>query len=377
MSKLQLHVEELEPRLALTLPAPAHVVIVIEENHSNSEIIGSSAAPYINSLAQQGAFMTNSYAIEHPSQPNYLDLFSGWNQGVFDDYVPYGPFSTPNLASELNAAGLTFGGYSESMPSVGFTGGSAHDLYVRKHNPWVNFSNVPSTENMPFSLFPSNFNKLPTVSIVVPNLQHDMHNGTVHAADTWLKSNLNSYVQWAKTNNSLLIVTWDEDDGSQNNKVPTIFVGQMVQPGHYTGSINHFNVLRTVEDIYDLPHAGASATAAPITGIWKTTPAANSATGDATAVPASPYAVTFTLAGVGSRVWVTAGNGSGSIGINSVTMMSANGEASDAPLPGNPVRVAGPIRPGAAHAKIDEGDLCNPHSEDSLFLCAAGAQGHT
>jgi len=328
MSKLQLHVEELEPRLALTLPAPAHVVIVIEENHSYSQIIGSSAAPYINSLAQQGALMTNSHAIEHPSQPNYLDLFSGWNQGVFDDYVPYGPFSTPNLASELNAAGLTFGGYSESMPSVGFTGGSAHDLYVRKHNPWVNFSNVPSTENMPFSLFPSNFNKLPTVSIVVPNLQHDMHNGTVHAADTWLKSNLNSYVQWAKANNSLLIVTWDEDDGSQNNKIPTIFVGQMVQPGRYSGSINHFNVLRTVEDVYHLPHAGASATAAPITGIWKTTPAAHSVASDAMAYQAGQYPGAFTITGVGSTLWITAGNDSGSTGVNSVTVVSANGEAS-------------------------------------------------
>ena len=64
------------------VPRPDHVVIVIEENHSYGEIIGSSFAPYINSLATRGALFTQSYAITHPSQPNYLDLFSGSNQGV-------------------------------------------------------------------------------------------------------------------------------------------------------------------------------------------------------------------------------------------------------------------------------------------------------
>ena len=63
------------------VPRPDHVVIVIEENHSYSEIIGSSAAPYINSLAAQGALFTQSHATTHPSQPNYLHLFSGSNQG--------------------------------------------------------------------------------------------------------------------------------------------------------------------------------------------------------------------------------------------------------------------------------------------------------
>lgn len=78
------------------VPRPDHVVIVIEENHSYSEIIGSPAAPYINSLAAQGALFTQSYAITHPSQPNYLDLFSGFNQGVTNDSCPH-YFTTDNL----------------------------------------------------------------------------------------------------------------------------------------------------------------------------------------------------------------------------------------------------------------------------------------
>jgi hypothetical protein len=106
-------------RVSLTIPQtnifgitpPNNVVIVIEENHSFSSIIGSSSAPFINSLAQQGALFSQSFGVEHPSQPNYLDLFSGSNQGVTDDSCPH-TFSTVKLAGELAAAGLTFTGFS-------------------------------------------------------------------------------------------------------------------------------------------------------------------------------------------------------------------------------------------------------------------------
>src|SRR5579863_9612155 len=93
---------------------PDHIVIVMEENHSFADIIGSSSAPFINSLAQQGALFTQSFAVEHPSQPNYLDLFSGSNQGVTDDSCPH-TFATENLATELTAAGQTFTGFSEDL----------------------------------------------------------------------------------------------------------------------------------------------------------------------------------------------------------------------------------------------------------------------
>jgi acid phosphatase len=267
MTKVHPQVEALEPRVVLNVPTPAHVVIVMEENHSYNEIIGSPNAPYINSLASQGALMTNSFALQHPSQPNYLDLFSGSNQGVNDDSCPHS-FSAANLASELIAAGLTFGSFAESLPSVGYTGCTAPGGYVRRHNPAVDFTNVPSADVLPFSSFPTNYATLPTVSFVVPDLADDMHNGTIQTADTWLKNNLDGYAPWALKNNSLLIVTWDEDDGTQNNQIPTLFVGQAVQPGQYNESINHFNVLATVEAIYGLPFAGASATANPITDIW-------------------------------------------------------------------------------------------------------------
>jgi acid phosphatase len=95
-----------------------------------------------------------------------------------------------------------------------------------------------------------------------------MHSGSVAAADQWLKDNVGSYANWAQTHNSLLIVTWDSDDGTAGNQIPTIFVGPMVKPGQYAESIDHHNVLRTVEDMYGLPLLGGSATAASITDVW-------------------------------------------------------------------------------------------------------------
>src|SRR5215510_1563457 len=249
---------------------PDHIVIVIEENHSFAEIIGSSSAPYINSLAQQGALFTKSFAIEHPSEPNYLDLFSGSNQGITNDNCPVGPFSTANLGSELIAAGKTFTGFSEDLPSVGSTVCTS-GAYARKHNPWVNFSNVPTSSNQPFTSFPTDFTTLPVITIVVPNLNDDMHDRTFQQGDTWLQTHIDPYVQFAKTHNSLLIVTWDEDDSSMSNQIATLFVGPMVKTGQFGEVIDHFNVLRTVEDLYSLGHAGQAANVSPITDVWNTT----------------------------------------------------------------------------------------------------------
>ncbi len=261
-------VEELESRLVpSSLPTPDHVVMVIEENHAYSQIIGASTAPYINSLAQQGALFTQSFAIEHPSQPNYLDIFSGSNQGVTNDTCLTSLKSTANLGSVLIAAHDTYAGYSEGLPSVGSTVCTSGS-YARKHNPTSDFSNVPTSDNLPFSSFPSDYSRLPTVSIIDPNLLDDMHDGTIQQGDTWLRNNLSSYVTWANTHNSLLIVTWDEDDSSHGNQIATIFVGPMVQPGQYSEHIDHYTILRTIEDMYGAAHAGMSASRNPITDVW-------------------------------------------------------------------------------------------------------------
>jgi phosphatidylinositol-3-phosphatase len=238
-----------------TLPKYSHVVVVMEENHSYSDIIGNtSQAPYFNTLAGEGALMTSSYGVTHPSEPNYMALFSGSTDGLTADSCPVTSTSTANLGSELLAAGDTFKGYAEGLPSSGSTVCTSGE-YARKHAPWINFSAIPAADSLPFSAFPSssNYASLPTVSFVIPNLDDDMHDGTIAEADTWLQKNLDAYAQWAKTNNSLLIVTWDEDDGSQGNHIATIFVGQQVRPGRYTQPVTHYSVLATIEAAYALP----------------------------------------------------------------------------------------------------------------------------
>ncbi|WP_123040280.1 alkaline phosphatase family protein [Cohnella candidum] len=250
---------------ATNKPKVNKIVVVIEENHSYKQIFNNPNAPYMNQLMKAGANLTNHYAIEHPSQPNYYDLFSGSNQGIKDDKRPKTKFSTANLASELIKKGYSFGGYSESLPKTGFDGSfDSKFKYARKHNPWTNFTNVPSSANMPFSAFPKDFSKLPDVSFVVPNLDHDIHDGTVKQADDWLKQNLSAYVEWARKNNSLFIVTWDEDDFSSKNKIPTFLVGPMIKPGSYALKSNHFSLLRTIENLYGLPPLGASKSAEPL-----------------------------------------------------------------------------------------------------------------
>jgi phosphatidylinositol-3-phosphatase len=253
-------------------PKPDHIVIVMEENHSYADVIGSANAPYINSLAAQGASFTNSHGVAHPSEPNYLALFSGSTQGLTSDACPV-TYTGANLAAELIQAGDSFGGYSENLPSVGSTTCSAPNifnvLYARKHAPWVNFPALPTSINMPWTSFPPDYSTLPTVSIVIPNQVDDMHSASIQQGDTWLKNNMDGYVQWAKTHNSLLIVTWDEDDGSASNQIPTIFVGPMVKGGTYSEMINHYAVLRTLEDFYKLPYANNSATATPISDVWQ------------------------------------------------------------------------------------------------------------
>lgn len=252
---------------AAGVPTPAHVIVVLEENHSYSQIIGSSQAPYINSLAKKGAIFTNSYALTHPSQPNYLALFSGSTQGITDDSCPH-TFPSRSLESILRAAGQSFIGYAEGLPAPGSKVCSA-GYYVRKHAPWTDFSRDRSADDQPFTTFPSRFSKLPTLAWVIPDLLDDMHDGTIQEGDLWLHDNLAAYVKWAETHNSLLILTWDEDDDSSGNHIATIFVGPMVKPGKYGEKIAHYNVLRTLEDMYGLPHLGNSSSATPITDVWQ------------------------------------------------------------------------------------------------------------
>ena len=305
------------------LPKYDHIVIIVEENKDYDEVRNEKLAPYINRvLRAEGANFTQMYGEEHHSQGNYFWLFSGFNQNVgFEDVVPDStnnpnyPFSAPNMASELIAKGYTFCGYAESLPYIGCDTTVTYTkikkkgvvidsigLYGRKHVPWISFSNVPDSLNKRFADFPkdtADFKNLPTVSFVIPNLDHDMHNGpdsiSVPLGDDWLYANIDPYYQWAKKNNSLLIITFDENDDHRHiknltnpnpkdtipdtllpqtvldtikdktiynkdyeNRVVTIFAGAHIKKGDYAEGkgMTHVNILRTIEAIYGLSKAG-------------------------------------------------------------------------------------------------------------------------
>jgi hypothetical protein len=263
------------PASSAVIPTPAHTVIVVMENHSYSQVIG---APYISTLAKSGANMTDSHGVRHPSQPNYLAIWSGSTQGLTDDSCPH-TYSGNSLGAQLLNSGRNTAIYSENLPAAGSLVCSASGGYARKHNPLADFpATSGAATNLPFTAWPaSDFSKLPTVSMVVPNLCNDMHDCSVSTGDNWLKAHMDPYVQWAKTHNSLFILTFDEDDFTTANRIPTIFVGPMVRPGNYPETINHYNVLHTVEAAYGLPQIGVAA--APITDIWASTaPSSSSST---------------------------------------------------------------------------------------------------
>ena len=249
------------------VPRPDHVVVVIEENRSFDQIANTTNAPYIHSLMERGALLIASHAIRHPSQPNYIALFSGSTHRIGDDDC-VSSLRGDNIGSELFRAGLTFTGYSESMPRVGFRGCSSGG-YERKHNPWVNFTNVPPTANQPFTNFPADFAQLPTVSIVVPNQRNDMHDGSIGQGDRWLETHIGPYIDWAMTNNSLFLLTWDEGKKGSDNRIFTLLVGEMVQPGIYADPVDHYTVLRTLLEMYELTPMAFATNRDPITSLWK------------------------------------------------------------------------------------------------------------
>ena len=262
---------------AAPIPRFDHVVVVIMENHAASEIYGSASAPYINgTLIAGGAKFTSSFGVTHPSQPNYIAMFSGSTQGVIDDSCPH-TFSAGNLGQQLISAGFTFAQFSEDLPTTGDSS-CASGLYARKHNAPADFSGLPTSTNQPFTNFASAVANatLPTVSFVAPNLCNDMHGAgsctgvdLIALGDQWLQDNLPQYLSSPLARNGLLIVTWDEDDSSGTNQIPTVFFGAHVKPGFASSTVvNHYSLLRTLEDMYGLTSLAAAALATPITDVW-------------------------------------------------------------------------------------------------------------
>ena len=237
-------------------PTFSHVVLVVEENHSYSDVIGSSSMPYFNSLASQYGLATQYFADAHPSIPNYLMLTTGLTE-TFDDSFS-GTISDDNVVREMVKAGKTWKSYAESLPSPGYLGTDSGQ-YVRRHNPFTYLSDVDNDATqaaniVPFTQFATDLanNALPQYSFIVPNLMNDAHDGSLTQADAWLQTNIAPLIaNSAFLNSGLLIISFDE--GSQTDldhlggHVATLIISSKAKKGYKsTTSYQHQSVLRLI-----------------------------------------------------------------------------------------------------------------------------------
>jgi acid phosphatase len=243
------------PLFAGTVPGSNHVFIVIEENHSYSSVIGNPTMPYLNSLANKYGLATQYYANTHPSIGNYFMLTAG--QVITNNDSFCSTLTQDNVVRHLLTAGKTFKAYAESLPYAGYTGCGAYP-YVKRHNPLAYFSDVANSSQkyniVPFSQFPTDLanNNLPNYSFIVPNLQHDAHDGSLGTADTWLKNKIAPLIANATfQKDGILMIVFDEsvdtDKQHGGGHIVAMVIGPKVKPGYRSTILyQHQNTLKTL-----------------------------------------------------------------------------------------------------------------------------------
>ncbi|HEY2175358.1 MAG TPA: alkaline phosphatase family protein [Mycobacteriales bacterium] len=240
-----------------------HVVWIVMENHSYSQVIGSSSAPYENALAGQCGLATNYFAITHPSLPNYVAMTSGNPQGITDDNPPSShPLGVASIFSQLGTGGWR--SLQESMPSNCLLTNSGQ--YAVKHNPAAYYTNIRTdcqNYDVPLGATPDISARF---TFVTPNLCNDTHDCSVTTGDDWLKAfipKLTSSPQY-QSGTTAIFLTWDEDDSASGNQVATI----VIAPSTITGTksavrFSHYSLLRTTEEMLGLTtYLGGAASAA-------------------------------------------------------------------------------------------------------------------
>jgi phosphatidylinositol-3-phosphatase len=267
---------------------------VLEENHSFSDVIGNASMPYLNGLVAANSLATQYYADAHPSLPNYFELTVGAGTSItvtLGDAFS-GVVTQDNVVRALAAAGKTWKSYAESLPSVGYLGGD-NGAYLRRHNPFVYFSDVQGSSSeagniVPFTQLATDIstNSLPEYAFIVPDVNDDAHNcpagmttctddQMLAAADQWLSTNIAPLLASTAFGNSLLIVAFDEAEDSDTEHggghVAAVLVSPMVKAGYQSTKLyQHESTLRLMMEglgVTDLP--GAAATAPDMTEFFK------------------------------------------------------------------------------------------------------------
>jgi len=265
-----------------SVPQFSHVVVVVEENASYQDVIGSSAMPYLNSLASKYSLATSYYANVHPSIGNYFMMTTGTIPTNDDTFT--GTVSVDNLVRQFQKDGKSWKSYAESLPSTGYLGGDSYP-YLKRHVPFSYFSDVANSSSLaqnivPFSSFASDVGSgsLPDFAFITPNAEDDAHDcpgggssctlaSRLTTADNWLKTKIAPLISSSAFSNTLLIITFDEADVSDvmhgGGHIATILISPKVKAGYQgSGMYQHENLERLIADALRLsaiPGAGSSA----------------------------------------------------------------------------------------------------------------------
>jgi len=256
-------------------PASAHVFLVVEENHSYSQVIGNRSMPYLNSLASKYGLATEYYADAHPSIGNYFMLTTGQIETLNDAFT--GTITDDNIVRELANANKTWRSYAESLPSTGYLGGDVYP-YLKHHNPFTYFSDVVGTTQannvVAFSQLPSDLaaGNPPDFSFIIPNALNDAHDGTLAAADQWLSANIGPLIASPSfQNGGLLIIVFDEsvltDLSHTGGHVAALIIGPQVKSGYpSTTFYQHQSTLRLILSTLGVSAFPGASAAAPDMG---------------------------------------------------------------------------------------------------------------
>jgi hypothetical protein len=269
------------------VPNFSHIIVIIFENREYSSVVGNGSWPNFNNLASNYALLTQSYAVAHPSLPNYIALTSGSTQGITSDCTSCFVNAT-NIGDILEQNGKSWKGYMEDMPSPCYIGNSGD--YAQKHNPFIYYDDIRTNSDrcashvVPLTQFDTDLsnNQLPDFSWITPNLCNDGHDCSSSTADSFLGSEVNKILASPSFDqNSLLIITFDEGTSGSGccglpsnagGHIATLFISSLAKAGYQDStSYDHYSILKMMADAWGLPyleHAGDSNTYS-IMDVWK------------------------------------------------------------------------------------------------------------
>ena len=226
------------------------VFTIVMENHSAGDIFGSPAAPFINSLANQNA-VARGYrdSLVHPSEPNYIWMVAGENFGILNDNDPGAGnhiSSVSHLADQIELGGLTWKTYQESMGAPCVLASTGR--YAAKHNPFIYFDDINGWDGtkvnqtqrcidhvVDYSQLDADLaaGKLPDYVFITPNLDNDMHDGSIQTGDTWLAREVPKILASDAFNKGgVLFLLWDEGGGfPQTDDPPFIAISPNAKQG--------------------------------------------------------------------------------------------------------------------------------------------------